>query len=297
MDRETWDSLLLLEKEFARRDQGFGRKMIAETLGCSSGMARLYEFALHNRQIIKTEKDRGGASYSGQRVFLFSDVHIPFHDQVALDAALSHADEYRPDTIVILGDLLDFYRCSRFTKKTGGHDMKGELLMGRAFLTDLRARFPTAEIIWLEGNHESHLERYVLENAAEIANLVDDLLINKLNLVELKIDYRRSFFQIGKLYYLHGHEKPGGGTAEYVTNVMFKYVLDHCIFGHVHRSQEKIFKRIDGTTLWVGANGCLCGPLEYAPLNNWNQGFATITYGSNGTFRAKLWKIQDGEIF
>jgi len=78
---------------------------------------------------------------------------------------------------------------------------------------------------------------------------------------------------------------------------MFKYTIDHTIFGHHHRTQEKIFKRVDESTLWVGANGCLCGKLEYAPLNNWNHGFATIDYGNNGTFRAHLHKIQDGTIY
>jgi len=296
MDKNTWQHLLLLEKEFFKRDHGYGRKMIAETMGCSSGMARLYEFALHNKQIIKTEKDMG-SSYVGQKIGMLCDIHIPFHDQVALDAALGYLDSYRPDTIVINGDLLDFYRCSRFTKKTGKHDIKTEFKMGREFLTNLRARFPEAKMILKEGNHESHLERYILENAVEIADLVDDLLVNKLGLTDLKIEYKRDFFSIGKLWFLHGHEKPTGGNAEYVTNVMFRYTLDHTIFGHHHRTQEKIFKRIDGSTLWVGACGYLAGPMEYAPLNQWNQGFATVTYGNNGTFRANLLKIQDGNVF
>ena len=175
--------------------------------------------------------------------------------------------------------------------------MKTELRMGKVFLEDLRKRFPDAEMIYLEGNHESHLERYILEHAVEIADLVDDLLVNKLGLRESGVEYRKSYFKIGRLYYLHGHEKPGGGAAEYITNVMFRYVIDHCLFGHFHRSQEKVFKRLDGSTIWVGANGCLAGPMDYAPINNWNHGFCTVTYGNNGVFRAHLWKIQDGEVF
>jgi len=296
MDRATWQHLLQLDKEFRRRDEIFSRNKIRETMGCSTAQARLYDWGLKHKDIIQL-KVQNDNSFVGQKVFLICDIHIPFHDQIAVDAALGYADRYKPDTIVIDGDMMDFYKCSRFTKKTGKHDIKGELKMGREFLTDLRKRHPKAKMIFKEGNHESHLERYVLENAVEIADLVDDLLINKLDLSALDIEYRKDFFSIGKLWYLHGHEKPTGGNADYVTNVMFKYVLDHCIFGHHHRVQEKIFKRIDGSTLWVGAVGYLGGPMDYAPLNNWSQGFATVDYGRNGTFHAKLFKIQGGEIY
>ena len=295
MKRSTWLQLLKLEHEFEKRGEVFSRPKIQDAMKVSAGQARLYDAFLKAKEIIRSE-DRE-QTFDGQRVGVLTDIHIPFQDNVAVEAALAYLDEFRPDTLVLLGDVMDFYKLSRFMKKVGRKSVKQELKQCAAFLRMLRERFPKAEMIYKEGNHEMHMERYILENAPEIADLVDDLLISKLCLHELDIDYRVNFFSIGKLWYLHGDEKTGGGMAEYVTNVTFRQTLDHTIFGHHHRVQEKVFKRIDGSTLWCGSVGYLAGPLEYARLNQWSQGFATIVYQGNGHFKARLHKIQNGIIY
>lgn len=296
MDRSTWSRLIEIEKEFRRRGEIFSRPRIADALGVTTAQARLLDWGLKHKDIIR-HKPASLNVESGERVLGLFDVHVPYQDDAALQAALAYADSYRPTKIIIGGDLIDFYMISTFARNPEKKDMKEEIKQCRNFLADLRKRYRDAEIIYLEGNHEDRFERYILQNAREIYALVNDLIINKLDLLAQNVKYQKGFFRIGKLWWMHGHERPSGGDPEYVCNVVFRYVLDHFIVGHHHRTQEKVFPRIDGATLWGGACGYLAGAMDYAPLNKWNQGFVTVDYGARGSFRAQLHKIQDGEVY
>ena len=47
-------------------------------------------------------------------ILLMSDLHIPYHDIEALTIALEYGVKEKVNTIVILGDLIDFHKASRF---------------------------------------------------------------------------------------------------------------------------------------------------------------------------------------
>jgi len=194
--------------------------------------------------------------------------------------------------------LFDFYQVSSFSKDPTRKSCKDELVQSHEFLVDLRKRFPDAKIYYLKGNHEKRFETYIFKQAPQIYELVSDLIQIKLGLKELDIQWVDRPFRIGRLWHLHGHEKPGGSyNPEYITNVIWKYVHDHFIVGHYHRNQEKIFKKITNEMFWGGAIGYLAGELDFALLNKWNQGFAIIKYQPSGFFKPRLYTVVDGDIF
>lgn len=296
LNREIWNRALTLEREFIRRGEEVSRIKLQESLQIPQAEAQHIIFALDNKDIIKSTPDTFQAD--DKKLIVFSDVHIPFQDDLAIQTMLEFAEEYRPDIIVILGDLIDFYQISTFVKNPAKKSVKIEIDETRKFLTELRRMFPDARIIFKTGNHEDRLEKYIFQNAKQIADLVSDLLPIQLNLSALNIEYMTEPFSIGKLWFLHGHEKPGGAyNPEYITNVMWNYIYDHFIVGHFHRKQQKTFKNISGDTFWTGALGYLAGAMDYAILNKWTQGFCTVQYSSNGHFRAENREIANGEIF
>jgi len=73
--------------------------------------------------------------------------------------------------------------------------------------------------------------------------------------------------------------------------------LDSYLVGHFHRRQMKTFKAIDGMVYWTAAVGYLAGPLDWAPLNRWDQGCAIIRYDQNGEFRAEVKTILNGQVY
>jgi hypothetical protein len=142
------------------------------------------------------------------------------------------------------------------------------------------------------------MERYIFKQAPQLADLTEGLLEDKLELPELNIEYVINPFQIGRLWHLHGHEKTGGSyNAEYITNVLWSYVLDNFIAAHFHRSQQKIFKSIDGSAYWTGVVGYLATELDWARLNKWTKGFGIVRYDDNWNFRAELKTILNGEVY
>lgn len=291
-----WTRVLELNTELVRRGEIMTRKKLAEAFQISEFHARFLHEAFNNRHIIALKSDQIDTTH-GEKVLVLSDMHIPYHDRSAVETALSYGDEYSPNIIVLLGDIIDFYKISRYVKNPSKKSISTEINETSKFLTELRCRFPEAKIIYYKGNHECRLDTYLMSQANELYDLLEDLLENKLNLKQLNIEYKTEPFKIGKLWYMHGHEKPGGSyNPEYVTNVIFKYVLDNFIVGHFHRNQTKLFKRIDKTAYKGMAIGYLAGEMEYALLNAWNHGFATVDYGNNGEFRSQVHIILNGEI-
>ncbi len=296
LTKAVWTRMLDLNREVSRRGEVLSRAKISDALHISEYDARFLKDAFKYRHIISFKPDQLNTT-SGQKVLVLSDLHMPFHDKAALETALAYGDTYQPDTIVLLGDTIDFYKISRWVKNPVKKTVVNEMKEVRSFLTDLRLRFPEAHIIYYKGNHEDRLDTYLMSQAGELYELLEDLLENKLTLHELKIEYKTEPFRIGKLWYMHGHEKPGGSyNPEYVTNVMFRYVLDNFIVGHFHRNQTKFYKRIDHTSYKGMAVGYLAGEMDYALINAWNHGFATIDYASDGNFKGNVYAIMDGEI-
>lgn len=297
LTRGVWVRLLGLEAEFAKRGEQLTRSKIKEAFCISEHDARFLQDALRFRHIISMSPDSVTVEV-GARELILSDIHIPYQDKAALEAALSFGDEFRPTIITLLGDVIDFYQISRFIKSPAKRGVSYEIRLVREFLADLRKRFPNAEIRYLAGNHEARWETYVMSQAKEIYDLVNDLLAIKLGFSEYGIDYSTEFFRIGKLWHLHGHEKGMGQyNPENICNVMFNFVLDSFVCGHYHRGQDKIYKRIDQTIFSGTALGYLAGEMDYAILNKWTQGFATVEYGVDGKFRLRRHSIYNGEIF
>jgi len=296
MIKTLWLQCLLLEKELRRRGEEISRIKIQEAFSVPQALAQNIVFALKNRDLIQIKPE--AFEGVGKRVLVIADLHIPFSDKLCVETVLEYADEYKPDIIVILGDLVDFYKISKYVKNPLKKSVSGELQEGGGFLVDLRNRYRNSEIIYKQGNHEDRMTRYIMENAKEIYDLVSDLLPQKLRLNELKIKYIVEPFRIGRLWLLHGHEKVGGSyNPEYITNVMWKYIHDHFLVGHYHRNQEKIFKNIEGKQFWGAAVGYLAGELDWAILHNWTHGFATIDFDNRGNFRGRVRTVQGGEIF
>lgn len=297
LDTELWRRANMLYNKARDKGEQLGRRKLAELLSISEGLARELLFAIVNRDVLHIDV-REHLIDQAQTELIISDLHIPYHDVSAISAVFDYLDSehIKPDIITILGDLIDFYQISAFHKDPTRKNVKIELDEAAQFLTWLRNEYPDAKIYYYQGNHEERLNRYIVRNAKEIYELVDNLIEDKLDLKLLNIEYITEPFKIGKLWHLHGHERPSNTNPEYITNVMWKYIHDNFIVGHYHRNQEKVFKNIGGQLFWGGAVGHLATVLDYAILNNWNQGFCVVQYDSKGNFKANLRTINEGQV-
>lgn len=106
-------------------------------------------------------------------IIIGSDFHYPFHDELAVEAFMNYCKIKQPEVIVLNGDLLDFYRLSRFSKGEG-RNPKEEIDMVKDLLSNIRESCPESIVYYPIGNHETRLEKYVYDKAPEIASIVDN---------------------------------------------------------------------------------------------------------------------------
>lgn len=214
------------------------------------------------------------------RTLVLSDVHIPYHDLTALEAALQYADNLQIDNILLNGDTIDFYAISRWDKDPEVRNLAAELEKTRAFLMHLRGRYPKAQIVWKNGNHEERWEKYLWHKAPELCGVSDFELRKILRLDEYQIAFvhGRQRIKAGKhLTIIHGHEIPGAFDPVNFARTLCMKLKVCAMAGHKHKVSQHTEKTADDKYITCWSTGCFeeMHP-DYMPLNNWGHGFAVI---------------------
>lgn len=223
-----------------------------------------------------------------QKVLILGDFHVPYHDPAAIRAVLDYARRVRPTELVVNGDLLDFEALSRFLKDPRKvADPQNEIDEGAKILRDLEKAAPRANRVFLLGNHEERLEKYLMKNAPTLLGLRSLNLSELLGLQGWTVVPYPQFYRTGSLIIQHGVSY-GSTTAD--RNIA-KFGGFSVIQGHSHRLSQRYVTSLHGTHSSV-EGGCLC-LLEqpYSKHNNWQAGFATY---EDGQLRTHL--IEKGKV-
>jgi len=232
---------------------------------------------------------------------VFSDLHIPYHNPQAVEVAIAHLKKQKCDTLLINGDLGDFYACSRH-EKDPRRRLSEELDSIRRFLFWLRSQFPKQRILYKIGNHETNLERYLMREAPVLLGVSDFTIRDVLKLDSFGIEVVESLqlIQAGKLSIYHGHELPQGMSSPVnPARGLWMRVQETILCGHWHRTSEHtettgISRKV--SSCW--SVGCLCDlSPDYAIVNRWNHGFAIVDIDKDGSFEVHNHKIIDGRVY
>lgn len=252
-------------------------------------------------------KKRNFISTGQNKTVLFlSDIHLPYHDEEALNLAIQYGLDKNVNHIVLGGDIADFYQVSFWDKRRDRLPFAEEVEIVRNFLRELRETFPHAKITYIKGNHEDRFDRYIRQKAPELFGikgvLIDELLELDKNEIDFVDNVERittggQFFSIGELFFLHGHEIKHGWGSVNVARVKLLKCHNNIIFGHHHCCQEHLEREISGGYKGAWGVGALCNlNPEYMPHNNWVHGFAVISFDQKGNFKVDNRKIIQGEI-
>jgi predicted phosphodiesterase len=234
-------------------------------------------------------------------VGILSDVHVPYHSEVAVRAAVDHLKAHGLAGLLLNGDIADFYAISRYMKDPSQRDFKGELDAVRGFLAWIRQEFPEIPIVFKAGNHEERWNVWLFQHAAEIS---DDPRMSlgawlELDQVGMTLVEDQRPVMLGKLPVLHGHELPKGMAAPVnPARGVFLRTLSTGLVGHSHRSSNHAESDMwhKETACW--STGCLCDLTpEYARINRWNWGFAIATVHKGGAFDVQNFRVMlDGSV-
>ena len=104
-----------------------------------------------------------------RKVFVIPDVHVPYHDKKAWGLTLEVIKDLKPDVVVSIGDFADFYAVSSFDKDPSRRlNLKWEVDCINKELDRLCQVAKNSQVVFLEGNHEDRLRRYLWKKAQEL---------------------------------------------------------------------------------------------------------------------------------
>ena len=220
------------------------------------------------------------------KVIALPDVHFPFQDKRAFALALKIIDWVKPDLTVILGDWCDAYSISRYTKSPlRDNKLKHEVDAARAGIKALRAISP--EIVFLQGNHELRLDKFIAERCPELFGLVS---MRELLGIESKEWHEyQHVFRLGKMSYVHDLGYSGANAlartvAACGTNVTM---------GHLHSAGVHYAGTMDGER-HVGVLSGWLGDRKFidyaspATTQNWQLGLTLVQYDNRMNAHAQF---------
>lgn len=223
-------------------------------------------------------------------ILLLCDIHLPFHDVKTIESALKRKDEYE---IIIIQEVFDFYQISKFTK-TRTIPLVQEQEAFFQLMEWIRQEAPDKRIIFQLGNHDERFLHYKMREAREFENLIGMEFETIFNFAEYDIEMipMRNLMHYRGLFIGHGHEIGARGVPVSPARTFALKTKGNFIGGHFHRTSEQITRNIKDEVLGCWSVGCACDlhPL-YAPINDWNNGYAVIRPDGDDHFIVKNIKL------
>ncbi len=238
---------------------------------------------------------------ASKNILVIGDIHIPYHDDDALFAALEYGHVNNVDTIVINGDLIDFATISRHEKDFRKRSVSYEIDTTKTFLKGLRDMFPNTLIVYKYGNHDIRYEKWIMQKAPELLDIEGTKLEDLLGLIPLKIKVvqDKQIIYAGKMPILHGHEigLTSGGVNP-ARSVRLK-LNKSAIVNHFHRETKDMGKNLGEQPFSCYSNGCLCDlfPNYMGVHTLWTHGLIHLKIDTKGNYFVTQKTIIDGVIY
>lgn len=243
-------------------------------------------------------RSKSSGQLTGQgTVAILADAHYPFADPLALTLTYQVLSQVPLDGILLLGDIVDFAAFSTFLVPPGLKDVRSDIRSAQGFFQTLRSLFPSPWIVYLEGNHEYRLKRYLLQKAEQLWGLEGLTVPNLLNLTHYRIAYlesdeeaplgsepRYAYLRWGDFILTHGDRLSSSRTVNIARNVSLTTFSSYLI-GHFHRFDMFLHTTPQGTQVQAYVVGCLCPPhVHYSGRYVWQQGIALVHGTKQGIF-------------
>ena len=167
-----------------------------------------------------------------ERIFFISDPHIPYQDKRAFEITMDALKDFEPTIVVSVGDFVDFFSVSSYSKDPGrALKLDKEIEEATAALDRINSLAPKAKRIYVAGNHEDRLQRYLHDKAPEMVPFIDVPKLLGLKEREWKyVPYKQSC-KVGKLNITHDV----GVATRYAVYRAMEAFQAPVVTGHTHR--------------------------------------------------------------
>jgi len=236
-------------------------------------------------------------------IVCISDLQVPYHDKRAVANVATFIRAFKPDTVVSVGDEMDFQTISRWAQ---GTPLEYERTIGRDRDTtvDVLESLKVDHVI--RSNHTDRLFNTVMMRAPGLISLPELEIGNFLHFPELGIKYHKKPYELAPGWLLmHGDEgnisQNGGTTALNLAKKTGKSV----VCGHTHRMglvhHTESFSGVPTRTLWGMEVGNLMDAKQAsylkAGISNWQQGFGILWVDGKTVVPQLIPIARDGSFF
>lgn len=220
-----------------------------------------------------------------ESLVIASDLHIPYQDMRAVRLLFYFLKEFQPDYLVLNGDVMDCWAISKFDKSPKfGSGLADEIEETIDILKTFRKICPNTKMIYIEGNHEFRLRKYIISVAKELEGLRGLSIQEQLGLKDMGIEYVASleglsrfghnYWKTGNLYI--GHYNRIAKHAGYTAKNLLDDLGVSLIQAHTHRFGTTSKTLLDRELIAV-EQGCLCDlKPSYVVAPNWQAGFCVV---------------------
>ncbi|MEK9747759.1 MAG: metallophosphoesterase [Pseudomonadales bacterium] len=161
------------------------------------------------------------------RVLAIGDTHMPVMHRDYVPFLLSVAEQWDVDTVIHMGDLVDWSSISYHPKAPSMKDSEREYAKATKQVQELYAAFPT--LTWLIGNHDALTERQVFDVGLPLDVLKDYKQL--WNVPTWEIVPRYGTKTVDGVMYFHG-DRGKGGRFPALANAEAEF--QSCVNGHAH---------------------------------------------------------------
>lgn len=203
------------------------------------------------------------------------DLHAPYEDKKAVDLVLKVGKKLKPDILILTGDIADCFSVSSHSKDPMRGRHFGEEAQYVRNLLDRFERLGAKRKVFVLGNHEDRLRRYLEEKAPELYDFID--IPGVFGLKERGwqvVPYKRDT-KIGKLHVTHDV----GSAGRYNVFKCLDTYQGNVVTGHTHRFSYVVEGNAKGEHMvsaqfgWLGDADAVDYMASVNVKRNWTLGF------------------------
>lgn len=229
------------------------------------------------------------------KILVLPDIHVPYQCDTAVEAAMRVGEEFKPDEIVCLGDLLDCYTLSKYSRNTNrSGDLAAEIEQARDLLDEFKRRTGAKRATFIEGNHEARIRKFVLNKCPELANIKALRVDHMLELGNIGWDFipEHKFYQVNSVFFTHGEYANMHSAKKHIDE--YRVTVIH---GHTHRITSRYHRGLDKTICGyeMGFLGSFEVSAEFVKRANWQHGVGTVVMNGDDHW-INCHHIQNGKV-
>jgi hypothetical protein len=170
---------------------------------------------------------------------LVPDTHFPYHDRKAwtLFKRVLLAYRKRIDEIVFMGDFADFFAVnSHGTHPQVFNMLKDEVAAIKEEFDWFDKHFPKAKKVFIEGNHENRLERYLLSKAPALFGVTET---ENVLTITGRVNWKFVPYGPRQIYkILNSHLKARHTPIANTATLTARKAMCSLAYGHIHRIES-----------------------------------------------------------